>query len=458
MILVGSQRGGGADLTRHLMKAENERVVVHEVRGFVSTDLAGAFQESYAISRGTRCKQHLYSLSLNPPLEAEATAELLLDAVDRAEERLGLTGQPRAIAFHDKRGTDGQLRRHAHAVWCRIDADRMRAVQMSFDRPKLQAVARALYLDHGWTMPRGFVRHEERNPRNYSLAEWQQAKRAKKDPAKLKAMFQDCWAISDSQVSFAHALRENGYILARGDRRGVVAVDHQGEVYAIRQYVGIPSKSVRERIPDMERLPTVAHAHHEAAQLVADRLRELEAEQKREALRTLRHLADQRRRAQLAQRDATVRALQRQRERREREAHEREARLKSGWRGLIQRITGKRRWIEAENEAAAERTVQRDLTEHKALIDRHRSIRQAVLARAKAEKNARRTVLDDLQSDIRRVETPKPAPEEARDAARIRRRGRDVPRRKSRSCLRGLARHRIRRGRERSQSDAPQHG
>ncbi|MEM1145648.1 MAG: relaxase, partial [Pseudomonadota bacterium] len=339
-------------------------------------------------------------------------------AVGRAEQRLGLTGQPRVVVFHEKRGMDGQLRRHAHAVWCRIDADRMRAVQMSFDRPKLQAVARELYLEQGWTMPRGFVRHEERNPRNYSLAEWQQAKRAKKDPAKLKAMFQDCWAISDSQASFANALKENGYILARGDRRGVVAVDHQGEVYAVRQYVGIPSKRVRERILDRDRLPSVARAHHEAAQLVTDRLRELEAEQKREALRNLRRLADQRRRAQLAQRDATVRALQEQRERRERKAREREARLKTGWRGLIQRITGKRRKIEAENHASAEKAMQRDLTEHKALIDRQRSIRQAVLARAKAEKNARRTVLADLEADIRHVETSKPSPEEARDAAR----------------------------------------
>ena len=128
MILVGGQRGGGADLARHLMKDENERVVIHEVRGFVSGDLEGAFQESYAISRGTRCRQHLYSLSLNPPKEAEATPELLVEAVNRAEKHLGLSGQPRAIIFHEKHGMDGQIRRHAHAVWCRIDTERMRAV------------------------------------------------------------------------------------------------------------------------------------------------------------------------------------------------------------------------------------------------------------------------------------------------------------------------------------------
>lgn len=54
MILVGNQRGGAQNLALHLMKDENERVQLHELRGFVSDDLQGAFQESYAISRGTR--------------------------------------------------------------------------------------------------------------------------------------------------------------------------------------------------------------------------------------------------------------------------------------------------------------------------------------------------------------------------------------------------------------------
>jgi hypothetical protein len=37
-------------------------------------------------------------------------------AIDMAEQRLGLDGHPRAIVFHEKEG-----RRHAHAVWSRID-------------------------------------------------------------------------------------------------------------------------------------------------------------------------------------------------------------------------------------------------------------------------------------------------------------------------------------------------
>lgn len=94
MILVGNQRGGAYDLANHLMKPENERVVVHDVRGFVADDLRGAFQESYAISRGTKCRQHLFSLSLNPPKEAEVVPATFEEAVDRAEKALGLDGQP----------------------------------------------------------------------------------------------------------------------------------------------------------------------------------------------------------------------------------------------------------------------------------------------------------------------------------------------------------------------------
>ncbi len=386
MILVGNQRGGGADLARHLIKAENEQVVVHEVRGFACNNLAGAFQESYAISRATRCKQHLYSLSLNPPKEADASPELLIDAVDRAEERLGLTDQPRAIVFHEKYGADGGLRRHAHAVWCRIDTDNMRAVQMSHDHHKLNDLARELYLEHGWKMPRGFVRKQETNPRNYSLAEWQQAKRAKKDPDKLKAMFQDCWAISDSQTSFARALKENGYILARGDRRGVVAVDHKAEVFSVSKWVGIKAKQVRDRIQDSEKLPDVAAAHDTAKTIVTDRLAELKAQQNEKTMKALHDLKERRRRAQTAQRYYTDKINKQQEDRHKTEEQKRQSRLRTGWRGLMDRVTGKRKRILAENQIAAEKSQQRDLAERAGLDAMQRTMRENLLEKAKAEK------------------------------------------------------------------------
>lgn len=147
MILVGNSRGGAYDLARHLLKQENEQVEVHELLGFAAQDLLGALQETYAISRATKCKQCLYSLSLSPPKEAKVRNADFEDAVSRADEKLGLQGQPRAIVFHVK-----DRRRHAHAVWSRIDGETLKAKPMSYDRGKLQDVARGLYIDHGWTV------------------------------------------------------------------------------------------------------------------------------------------------------------------------------------------------------------------------------------------------------------------------------------------------------------------
>jgi hypothetical protein len=261
MILVGNQRGGSKDLALHLLKDENEWVEVHEVRGFASRSLLGTFQESYAVSRGTRCKQHLYSLSLSPPKDADVSNETFEDAIDRAEQQLGLTGQPRAIVFHEKRGDDGVLRRHAHAVWCRIDTVQMKARQLSFTHTKLQSLARELYRENEWEMPRGLLQKGYCDPHNFTLAEWQQAKRRGKNPKHLKALFQDAWAISDDQRSFANALLERGFILARGDRRGFVAVDHAGEVYSVSRWVGIKAKEVRAKLGDNQQLPGVTDAH-----------------------------------------------------------------------------------------------------------------------------------------------------------------------------------------------------
>ncbi len=157
----------------------------------------------------------------------------------------------------------------------------MVAINMSFDKDKLRSVARGLFIEHGWKMPLGFVKTEWRNPHNFTLEEWQQAKRVGKEAKKLKALFQERWAISDGKASFANALAEQGLILAKGDRRGIVAVDHDGEAYAITRWVGLKAKQVRARLGEPDSLPTVASAHKKAAKLVIYRLEDLEREQER---------------------------------------------------------------------------------------------------------------------------------------------------------------------------------
>lgn len=172
MILKASQRGGTKQLGLHLLKTEeNEHVEIHEISGFVADDLMGAMKEIHALSKGTKCRQPLFFVSLNPPVSKSARAEVFENACKLIEEKMGLQGQPRIIVFHEKEG-----RRHAHAVWSRIDPDTMTAKPLPFFKSKLRDTSKQLFIDNGWDLPKGFINTKLSDPRNFTLAEWQQAK------------------------------------------------------------------------------------------------------------------------------------------------------------------------------------------------------------------------------------------------------------------------------------------
>lgn len=225
---------------------------------------------------------------------------------------------------------DGALRRHAHAVWCRIDPETMTAKQLSHDRTKLREVSRELHIEHDLTMPPGLLSAKDRNPRNFTLEEWQQCKRAEKDPREVKAAFQDCWSISDSRQAFASALKERGYVLAQG-RRGHVAVDYKGEKYAVSRYVGIKAKDVRARLGTSDELPSIEHAQQQAARQIAERLKELEAEQQAEIQTKREREAEQKRRTEAAQEREAAKLQDEQRQRQSLEEQARQERIRQAY-------------------------------------------------------------------------------------------------------------------------------
>lgn len=96
MILKASQRGGGKQLGQHLSRTDdNEHMEVHEIRGFVSDDVTGAFKEAFAVSKGTQCKQFLFSVSLNPPEHETVSIDVFEDAIQRIEDKNNLHDHPR---------------------------------------------------------------------------------------------------------------------------------------------------------------------------------------------------------------------------------------------------------------------------------------------------------------------------------------------------------------------------
>jgi hypothetical protein len=405
MILVGNARGGGRDLARHLMKTENERVEVAELRGFVADDLDGAFRETYAISRGTRCQQYLFSRSLNPPKGAEVSNEEFERAIDRAEAKLGLSGQPRAIVFHEKEG-----RRHAHAVWSRIDTDEMKAINLPFYKTKLREVSKEIYLENGWQKPRGFVGSEARDPRNFTLAEWQQAKRACWHGRDLKGLMQECWAASDSKAAFEHALRERGITLAKGDRRGHVAITHDGEVLSVARYTDKKAKEVRDKLGELDQLPSVDDAKAQiardmssAAMRYIQEARELHRREM-EPLEARRQTITQQHTDERRQHDAAQQARWLE------ETRERSDRLRGGVRGLWDRLTGEHARIVQQNENEALRAFQRDRDQRQALIDAQLGERQQLQSKIEVARQRQAELLTELRSERERYRQISPEP------------------------------------------------
>ena len=372
MILVGNRRGGAAKLAMHLTNMiENDHVQIHEVRGFIADDLGSAYHEAYGISRGTRCQKYLYSLSLSPPEIENVPVEVFEAAIETIESKLGFTGQPRTIVFHEKKG-----RRHAHVVWSRINAATMTAIDPYQDKLTLESIARELFLEHGWNMPAGLKRKEDADPFNYSHAQHQQAKRNRHDPKELKRVFIECWERSDSRTSFATALKENGLILAKGDRRGHVAVDQNGEVYAISRWVGVKAKGVRARLRSYDDLPSVDEALQqfrlageettEQSQPDLDRQSNLEKlEQKRLSLVT-------------QQREARVELEQGHATRRIAETKARAGSLPKGIKAIWFRVSGNYEALQKELKVKAIHCDERDRDEYQTLIEQQLLERRVV--------------------------------------------------------------------------------
>ena len=396
MILKGSQRSGGRQLAAHLLRAdENEHVELHELRGFMADNLHDAFQEAYAISKGTRAKQYLFSLSLNPPPNEQVPIEVFESAVEDIEQRLGLEGQPRAIVFHEKEG-----RRHAHAVWSRIDIDEMKAINLPHFKLKLKDVAKELYLEHGWDMPRGFVDKNERDPLNFSREEWQQALRTNQDPKALKKTFQDCWSISDSRQAYEQALLSRGLALARGDRRGYVAVDTEGEIYAIAKYTGIRTKKVKAKLGEPDALPSIEQAKAKLAAQISNKVRDtLQAARKdQKAQRAV--LAFERTELVQRQREERKKLDSAQSQRWDAESRERAQRLAKGLRGIWHRLSGKYARVKRQNELESLKALQRDSAEKDALIFRHIDERQKLQKRIQDQRRNHSLELREIRREI----------------------------------------------------------
>jgi Relaxase/Mobilisation nuclease domain len=270
MIAKGNLHGHGRTLARYLVTGKDgERAELVELRGFAGDDLRAAFLDVEIQARGTQATKPFFHAYVRLPASETLGRAQWRHVADRIEKQLGFVGQPRAIAFHHL--PDGAA--HMHVAWSRIDLEDMCAIDPGLYKNRLKEISRELECELGLTQV-----SNERAAGNRTFApgrnEFEQARRLGTDLKAIRNAIRECWEQSDNGRSFIAVLDAQGLILARGDKRDFVVVDHAGGGHALSKRITRATISAtRGRLADIERrqLPSVAEAkamQHDRARMM----------------------------------------------------------------------------------------------------------------------------------------------------------------------------------------------
>jgi len=264
MIIKGGSRAAPGQLAWHLQRRDtNERIEILELQSLTQT-LGQAFRDWQTLTEGTRGTKGLYHANIDPAKDYTMTREQWQRAVEVLERELGLERQPRAVILHEKHG-----REHIHVVWARTDIDRMVLRSDSQNYLAHERASKKLEEEFGHEPVPGkhAKRDREKEPEFPSAeanqAEWQQAERTGLDLTARKDQITALRQASDSGQAFKTALEDNGYILAKGDRRDFVIVDEAGSIHSLaRQIRDMKAAELRAFMKDIDRekLPTAEEA------------------------------------------------------------------------------------------------------------------------------------------------------------------------------------------------------
>ena len=264
MIAKGNTHDNGARLARYITKGkEGELAELWELRGFALRDISDAFRSVHVTAAIGQCRQPFFHVQVRNPEGETLTRVQWNVAIDKIEMMMGLAGQPRAVAAH----TDLKTRHeHIHIAWSRIDPDTLIARPLPFFKLRLKKASRELETLFGLTpVPN---RRQDRIAYAPKRSEEQQSRRLGVVIHDVRAVIKTCFENADCGRGFQCALDAQGLLLARGERRDFIVLDHEGGMHAVgKRILGISAAEIRTRLADLiaDHLPTVDEAR---AQLI----------------------------------------------------------------------------------------------------------------------------------------------------------------------------------------------
>ena len=215
-------------------------------------------------------------------------------------------------------------------------------------------------------------------------------------------MFQNCWAVSDNRLSFEQALQGYGLYLAKGDRRGYVAIDYRGEVYSLSRWLQVQTKALKERLGPAEILPGTQEVKARIAERMPNRLKAYMHETHSQHKQQVQPFIQKKRSLQHQHHNERSQLQQKQDERWQKESVQRSQRLPRGLKGIWFRITGKYHKIRDENERETETCRIRDRDEKQSLIEHQLVHRQKLQDQIQPILADHKQMVQDLRQEITR--------------------------------------------------------
>ena len=316
MIAKGGPRSGPKQLAVYLMRMgrydTGEPTELLELRSIWAdapngtrernaAKLIEAFHDWQTLAEATQQgRDGLYHAQISPaPQYAKRmTKEQWIRSADILEEKLGLQGQDRAIVW--QAGKDG--RPHLHIVWCRTDIDEMKLISDSYNYVAHEKASFQMEQEFGQDFVPG--KHAKRDRRlqpefpraKMNEAEAQQAARLGMTKEQRIEQIAEIRKNSDDGLAFKNALEDAGYVLAKGDKRGFVLVDQQGEIFSLSKYLpdlkGKEYKAFMAPV-DQATLPTVDEAKARQEQAAEKRKAQAPTEAKEQGTEASKFLPTQ---------------------------------------------------------------------------------------------------------------------------------------------------------------------
>ena len=275
MIIKPSHPGqGGPALARYLMTGKNEHAEVLELRNMDAPSLQAALFDMDMLARGSQCRAHALHIQMRAAPGERLSASHWQEAADRVTALFDMEQHQAALVLHHQ--PDGCT--HAHLVLNRVHPETLIAADVWRSKKKCIDLSRELEKEWGLRQVSSQSQHRHRDC--YSKAarqEMEQARRTGENVHDIREHVRWLWEQSPNGEAFALALEEEGYQLAKGDRRAYVVLDPHGSPYSLGQRTtGAKAREVREKLGDLDpaNVPDIEQARRLLTERQAERKQE----------------------------------------------------------------------------------------------------------------------------------------------------------------------------------------